>query len=193
MSKTIVEQLKDIFTTVKVKLAAIDAPPTPLVEPEKVEPAKLAATDYTLADGTILSIDNLAVGGAVMNGETVAADGSYTLPSGDEITVVGGMITVLTPAAKEAVEAPETEMKKDMVAMQSHIKTLEVKLSKVESIEARFTAQSQQIESLKEVNKELFAAVELMSNQSIQTPLEKEKSFEDLTAFEKWKVQQNKN
>lgn len=182
------EQIKAKFEQVKKILLAVETP-----QPEKVEPVKMAMTDYTLADGTVLSIDNLAVGGAVMNGETVAADGSYTLPSGDEITVVGGMITEMTPAAKEAVEAPEVEMKKEVVAMQSHIKTLEVKLSKFESIEARFASQSQQIESLKEVNKELFAAVELMSNQSVQTPLEKEKSYKDLTAFEKWKAQNNVN
>jgi predicted nuclease with TOPRIM domain len=103
------------------------------------------------------------------------------------------MITAITPAAGEAVEPVETEMKKEVVAMQSHIKTLEVKLSKFETIEARFASQSQQIESLKEVNKELFAAVELMSNQSVQTPLEKEKSYKDLTAFEKWKAQNNVN
>ncbi len=185
------DKIKEKFEAVKKILLAVETPAAPPVEPAKVEPVAMASTDYTLADGTILSIDNLAVGGAVMNGETVAADGSYTLPSGDEITVVGGLITVLTPAAQETVEPVETEMEKKVVAMQSHIQTLEVNLAKVESIEARFAAQSQQIESLKQVNKELFAAVELMSNQSVQLPLEKTKSFDDMTPLEKFRAARN--
>lgn len=186
------DTIKAKFEAVKKILLAVDTPPVPTPEPTPVvEPVKLASTEYTLADGTILNIDNVAVGGAVLNGEMPAADGSYTLPTGDEITVVGGLITVATPAAAEAVEPVETEMKKDVVAMQSHIKTLEVKLAKMDNVEARFAAQTKQIESLTSANKLLFEAVELMSNESKSQPLEKEKSFENLSPLEKFRAAKN--
>lgn len=187
----IADKFKEKFDKIKAIMLSVETPPVPPTPP--VETVKMAMTDYTLADGTVISIDKLEVGGNVMAGEVAATDGSYTLPTGDEIKVVGGMISEITPKAAEAVEPAETEMKKDLVAMQSHIKTIEAKLSKQETFEAKFSAQDAKIEKLTTINKDLVALVELMATESKVAPIEKAKSFEDLTPFEQWKAKNESN
>lgn len=70
------------------------------------EPAEFAGTEYTLADGTKVSIDKMDVGGVVMQGEAKIANGDYKLEDGSSITVVDGLITVVTPKPAEAAPAP---------------------------------------------------------------------------------------
>jgi hypothetical protein len=132
-----------------------------------------------------MSIDKLEVGGNALVGELAAPDASYTLPTGDEITVVGGLITEVK--SKEPAEPMESEMAKQVVAMSSHIKTLETKANKIEALEVKFASQTTQIANLVSVNKELLAAIELMANESKVAPLEKPKSFNEMTNFERLK------
>jgi competence protein ComGC len=69
---------------------------------EIIAPAPLAdtPTEYDLADGTKVMIDKLEVGGMVtMADGTAVADGDITLSDGTLVSVVSGMITVVTPVA----------------------------------------------------------------------------------------------
>ena len=72
--------------------APIVAPVQPApVQP--VEPATVEFSDYNLKDGTVVSIDKLEIGGAVMAAGVPALDGDYIMANDSTITVVGGMIT----------------------------------------------------------------------------------------------------
>ena len=66
----------------------------PIVAPvQPVEPATVEFSDYNLKDGTVVSIDKLEIGGAVMAAGVPALDGDYIMADDSTITVVGGMIT----------------------------------------------------------------------------------------------------
>jgi len=68
--------------------------PTPSPAPDPV----VTTTDYTCQDGTVLTVDNLAVGGSVTISGLPAPDAQYTLQDGTVITVLSGFITALTNA-----------------------------------------------------------------------------------------------
>lgn len=77
-------------------------------------PEAMAATEYTLADGTKVSIDKMEAGGKVMQGTAPIANGEYTLADGSKITTVDGAITVVTPKPVEAPAAAE-KMTKEQI------------------------------------------------------------------------------
>jgi hypothetical protein len=183
----IAEKLQKKFEDLKKIMLAVDEPtPAPVAPTPPVEPVKMAMQDFTMADGSVLSVDKLEVGGNALVGELAAPDGSYELPTGEMIKVVGGLITEFTPVVAEP--AVESEMAKQMVAMQSHVKKIEAKLSQQENISAKLSAHEAKIEKLTTVNKELFALVELMANESKVAPIEKAKSFDEMTSLEKFKA-----
>jgi len=188
---TLADKLKEKFESIKKIMLQVDEP-TPAVAPE---PAKVETKmeEYVLADDSVLSIDKLEVGGNVLMGEVAAADGTYNLPNGDVITVVGGMISEIKKAEPVAPVVEDTEMQKQMVAMSSHIKTLESKQAEMGLLATKFEAQEKKIEALNTANKELLATIELMANESKVAPIEKGKSFDEMTPFEKWKAQNNVN
>lgn len=72
--------------------------PAPIPAPEKM------ATDCTLKDGTVVSIDKLEVGGAVTIAGAPAPDGNHVLEDGTTISVANGLITEVATAAAEAGE-----------------------------------------------------------------------------------------
>lgn len=90
METSFMSEVNDLWNAFKEKF--LGAPVIPVV------PVALA-TDYTLKDGTSVSIDKLEVGGVVMMNGAPAPDGEYELQDGTKCTVAGGVITVVTPAA----------------------------------------------------------------------------------------------
>lgn len=73
------------------------------------DPSAFSGTEYTLADGTKVSIDKMEVGGKVQQGSAPIANGDYTLEDGSKITTVDGAITVVTPKAAEPAPAKMTK------------------------------------------------------------------------------------
>jgi len=186
---TLADKLKEKFESIKKIMLQVDEP-TPAVAPE---PAKVETKmeEYVLADDSVLSIDKLEVGGNVLMGEVAAADGTYNLPNGDVITVVGGMISEIKKAEPVAPVVEDTEMQKQVVAMSSHIKTLEAKQTSFEVLATKFEAQEKKIESLNAANKELLVAIELMANESKVAPIEKAKSFDEMSPVERFRASKN--
>jgi hypothetical protein len=179
---TLADKLKEKFESIKKIMLQVDEPAaTPTPEPAKVE---TKMEEYVLADNSVLSIDKLEVGGNVLMGEVAAADGTYNLPNGDVITVAGGMISEIKKAEPVAPVVEETEMQKQVVAMSSHIKALETKQAAIDVLATKFEAQEKKIEALNAANKELLVTIELMANESKVTPIEKAKSFDEMTNFE---------
>jgi len=103
--KSVKDKLKEVFQQIEVAFAHHPAPvqvvtptPTPVVTPT---PTKMdGSQEYTTNDGTVLSIDNLAVGGVVTIGGTPAPDGEYTLQDGTVLQVQSGFISYLTAAVE---------------------------------------------------------------------------------------------
>lgn len=150
-------------------------------------PAEVAGTqvfaDYKLKDGTIVSIDKVEIGGQVqLNGEP-APDGYHLLEDGTKIEVSKGLIVGVEKEPVE-VEMPE-EMKKLPVQMSEVNKDI-VELKKTIDAQAKLIAT--QSESLKQ----MFAVVETIANNSIEQPKEAVKSFDEMTALEKFRAQKSK-
>ena len=139
--------------------------------------------DYKLKDGTIVSIDKLEIGGQVQLNGAPAPDGYHFLEDGSKIEVSGGLIVGIEKGEVVA-EIPE-EMKKLPVQMSEVNKDI-VELKK--TIDAQAKLISTQSESLKQ----MFSLVETIANNSIQAPIEKVKSFEEMSALEKFRAQKSK-
>ena len=154
----------------------------PVVLPESVGSGQVFA-DYKLKDGTVVSIDKLELGGSVnLNGEP-APDGYHLLEDGTKIEVSKGLIVGVE---KEEVVAEMPEELKKLPVMMSAVNQDMVNLKKTIDAQAKLIAT--QSESLKQ----MFALVETIANNSIEQPKEKVKSFDEMSALEKFRAQNSK-
>jgi hypothetical protein len=151
----------------------------PVVLPESVGSGQVFA-DYKLKDGTVVSIDKVEIGGQVqLNGEP-APDGYHLLEDGTKIEVLSGLIVGVE---KEAVVAEVPEELKKLPVMMSAVNQDIVDLKKTIDAQAKLIAT--QSESLKQ----MFALVETIANNSIEQPKEAVKSFDEMSALEKFRAQ----
>jgi hypothetical protein len=156
--------------------------PLPVPVPTPVGSGQVFA-DYKLKDGTVVSIDKVEIGGSVnLNGEP-APDGYHMLENGTKIEVSKGLI-IGVEKESELGYLPE-EMKK-LPVMMSAVNQEMVDLKKTINAQAKLIAT--QSESLKQ----MFALVETIANNSIEQPKEKVKSFDEMTALEKFRAQNSK-
>jgi hypothetical protein len=134
--------MNPIETLKQIKAIVFNEAPAPVAEPVQF-------SDYQLADGTIVSIDKLEVGGMVKIADAPAPAGSLTLADGTVIEVSeGGLIAAVTaPAAEE----PASE---DMS-------------SKFAAIEAKFSAYESQFAQITEAHNNLKTAFE-KQNEAMQ-------------------------
>ena len=153
----------------------------PVVLPESVGSGQVFA-EYKLKDGTVVSIDKVEIGGSVnLNGEP-APDGYHLLEDGTKIEVSKGLIVGVE---KEEVVAEVPEELKKLPVMMSAVNDDIVNLKK--TIDAQAKLISKQSESLKQ----MFALVETIANNSIEQPKEKVKSFDEMSALEKFRAQRS--
>lgn len=110
---TLKERFAEIGRLLALKFEGVPAPIVPA--PAVPAPAALA-TDYPLADGQVLTIDTLAVGGIVTISGAPAPDAEYTLADGSVVTTAGGIITVIVPKVVAAVEPEEMKTPEQMQA-----------------------------------------------------------------------------
>lgn len=156
--------------------------PLPVPVPTPVGSGQVFA-DYKLKDGTVVSIDKVKIGGSVnLNGEP-APDGYHLLEDGTKIEVSKGLIVGVE---KEAVVAEMPEELKKLPVMMSAVNQDMVNLKKTIDAQAKLIAK--QSESLKQ----MFTLVETIANNSIEQPKEKVKSFDEMTALEKFRAQNSK-
>lgn len=121
------------------KITAIDAP------------QGMAATEYSLADGTKVTIDKLEVGGAVMQGEAPIANGDYTLEDGTEISVADGLITAVEPKTALAADPEPVQMSDDHVNALIDARVLGYKDGLKNQFKADFAAQEDKIAKQQEI------------------------------------------
>lgn len=170
---TIIEKLAEIK-----KIVFNQEAPAPLTEP--IVPVE-AAKDYPLADGTILTIDKLEVGGSVLVGAEPAADGSYQLEDGTSLSVLSGVIAEVK--TKEAEEA--TEMK-EVVSGLNQAFTSHKSESEKEIGQLKETVKKQQ-----EKIEAMFSFIEEIAEKGIEKPLEQEVDFDSLTPLQKFRALKN--
>ena len=171
-----IKKIKELF------MSEMPAPVAPVVP---VEAAAPVATDYTLADGTVVSIDKLEVGGMVMIGGAPAPDGQITLADGTELETVAGLITEIETAEplQASVETPAAAapLPNQFAAIQKD-NTNAIALLKAEN------------EKQKEVITQMFAVIEKMAAQETVKPLEnKIKTWSEMSSLEQFKEQRKAN
>ena len=179
--------IKEKFEAIK-KVIFADVIPTPADPMAMPMPPMAEPTKYTLKDGTVITIDKLEIGGMVMNGDVVAADGEYALEDGTSITVMAGSIVELMNPSQAAIEpldaskqvAPITPAQ-SVDAMKKLQDNVTAMAAKVDELNSKFTKQI-------EANKQLFELVEMVANESKVAPVEQHKKYEDMTALEQFKA-----
>jgi DNA-binding NarL/FixJ family response regulator len=173
-SKEAIEKIKNmLFGEVAVQA------PAPVPTPEG---SGQVFAEYKLKDGTVVSIDKVEIGGQVnLNGEP-APDGYHLLEDGTKIEVLSGLIVGVE---KEEVVADVPEEMKKLPVMMSAVNQDIVDLKKTIDAQAKLIAT--QSESLKQ----MFALVETIANNSIEQPKEAVKSFDEMSALEKFRAQRS--
>lgn len=113
-----------------------------------------------LTDGTEITWEGeLAQGSPVMLADgSVAPDGQHTLEDGTVISIVGGVVESIA----EPVETPEeVNMSAEIEALKLHVAELKSAIESMPKVEAPKDF-SNEIEALKETNKELFEAMKVI-------------------------------
>ena len=141
-------------------------------------PAPVAtSTDYPCADGSVLGIDKLEVGGMVVKDGAPAADGEYTLANGTLITVTGGLISDVVAPAAATPEPLEPPVQMSKVEFESSVKELR------NQFEKRLNAQNEAIEKLIEL-------VEQLAEMPIEKPVDTtQQDWDKMSPLAKFRAQ----
>lgn len=158
------------IASIKKLLFGTDVPATPAAPVPAAAPAvPVQLVEVKTTDGKLLSIDTMAVGGSVMIDGVSAPDAEYTIEDGSIITVVGGLITVIVPAATPA-PAPGADMaafKLEFEAFKSQFTAVQTEFT---AHKTQFAAVQNELAGNKEAFAKLLSVVELLSNSSITPP-----------------------
>jgi len=156
--------------------------------------AKTAANfmEYKLKSGAVVSIDKLEVGGSVtLNGEP-APDGEHEFEDGSKIVVAGGLITEVKKAEGAPVVEVEVEAMKKLPGMFSEMEQgFASAKSDIAELKQTIAEQKNTIAKQTETLKQMFSLVETIANTSVEQPVEKVKTFEEMSALEKFRASKN--
>jgi hypothetical protein len=154
LSEDVKKTLKDLASAVKVEMAE-----------DPAAPAKQMA-EVPLADGSVIKVTDLNVGGEVMvvtpEGEIPAPEGEHTLADGSVIVVAKegekSVITEVKPAEAMKKEEPAKD-----VAMEA-VKNLKSEYeAKIKDIEAKFNSEIEKIKlSVSQTKANLVKTVEVV-------------------------------
>lgn len=164
-----IEQIKRLVFGEQVPAEA-----APVAAPEKEK-----MQDVKTADGKVLVVDKLEVGGNVLIDGIAAPDGDYPLEDGSVLTVAGGSIAEI--ATKEA-EATEPEALTQFKAEFAQFK------AEFGAQKQAFAAVQNELAQSKEAFARLLNVVETMSNASVQAPTVAPKAFAEMTPIEKFRA-----
>jgi uncharacterized coiled-coil protein SlyX len=158
--------------------------------PAPAEPQKFM--EYKLKSGAVVSIDKLEVGGSVtLNGEP-APDGEHEFEDGSKIVVAGGLITEVKKAEGAPVVEVEVEAMKKLPGMFSEMEQgFAAAKTDIAQLKQIIAEQKNTIDKQSETLKQMFSLMETIANTSVQQPVEKVKSFEEMSALEKFRAQKN--
>ena len=188
-------ELLGVDLVAKVKALALKFSTETVVEAPKEAPtAEVKLEDVMLKDGTVLQVEKMEVG-AMANivtpeGVMPAADGEYVAEDGTVITVMGGLIAEIATAAEEA---PEAEVAPVVAGINSQLEAVTKRLA---DIEAKFSAQTIELNETKKGLGVALSSVEKLTKQPVAISLEKQKPsskrIEDMTELEKFRAYKSK-
>lgn len=154
---------KEALTQIKALFADANAPEAPSA------PATEQFKEYQLADGSVVMIDDLAIGGSVTvpgpEGQPIPAPaGEHILADGQviELDEAGKILEIKAPEV-ETIPEVEDEMKKKIEAMETELaeikKNYDEKMSNVEQVfNAALKANEDKLTALKDVLVEFLSA-----------------------------------
>ena len=188
-------ELLGVDLVAKVKALALRFSSETVVEAPVAPTAEIKLEDVILKDGNVLQVEKMEVG-AMANmvnpdGVMPAADGEYVAEDGTVIMVMGGLIAEIATAAEEA---PEVEVEAPIVAgINSQLEAVTKRLSE---IEAKFSAQTIELNETKKGLGVALSSVEKLTKQPVAISLEKQKpsskKIEEMTELEKFRAYKSK-
>jgi len=174
---------KEGIEKIKVLMASIVAPTEATPAPEPPAPAQ-KFEEVKTADGKVLTIDKLEVGGNVLIDGVAAPDGEYKLENGNSLQVVGGLIAELSSPLEDTV--PEEPLPAAMTIEQLAAEVAQLK-KQLCAKDTQMAAQSAAFAKQAEATNQMVELLEQFSNQSIQKPTAPTKSWDDMTPLERFK------
>jgi hypothetical protein len=188
-------ELLGVDLVAKVKALALKFSSETVVEAPKEAPtAEVKLEDVMLKDGNVLQVEKMEVG-AMANmvnpdGVMPAADGEYVAEDGTVITVMGGLIAEIASAVEEA---PEVEEAPIVAGINSQLEAVTKRLA---DIEAKFSAQTIELNETKKGLGVALSSVEKLTKQPVAISLEKQKpsskKIEEMTELEKFRAYKSK-
>lgn len=188
-------ELLGVDLVAKVKALALRFSSETVVEaPVEAPTAEVKLEDVILKDGNVLQVEKMEVGAmanmVTPDGVMPAADGEYVAEDGTVITVMGGLISEIATAAEEA---PEVEEAPIVAGINSQLEAVTKRLSE---IEAKFSAQTIELNETKKGLGVALSSVEKLTKQPVAISLEKQKPsskrIEDMTELEKFRAYKSK-
>ena len=187
-------ELLGVDLVAKVKALALKFSSETVVEAPVAPTAEVKLEDVMLKDGNVLQVEKMEVGAmanmVTPDGVMPAADGEYVTEDGTVITVMGGLIAEIATAAEEA---PEVEEAPIVAGINSQLEAVTKRLSE---IEAKFSAQTIELNETKKGLGVALSSVEKLTKQPVAISLEKQKPsskrIEEMTELEKFRAYKSK-
>lgn len=187
-------ELLGVDLVAKVKALALKFSTESVVVAPEAPTAEVKLEDVMLKDGNVLQVEKMEVGAmanmVTPDGVMPAADGEYVAEDGTVITVMGGLIAEIATAAEEA---PEVEEAPIVAGINSQLEAVTKRLSE---IEAKFSAQTIELNETKKGLGVALSSVEKLTKQPVAISLEKQKpsskKIEEMTELEKFRAYKSK-
>ena len=187
-------ELLGVDLVAKVKALALKFSTESVVVAPEAPTAEVKLEDVMLKDGNVLQVEKMEVGAmanmVTPDGVMPAADGEYVAEDGTVITVMGGLIAEIATAAEEA---PEVEEAPIVAGINSQLEAVTKRLSE---IEAKFSAQTIELNETKKGLGVALSSVEKLTKQPVAISLEKQKPsskrIEEMTELEKFRAYKSK-
>ena len=189
-------ELLGVDLVAKVKALALKFSTETVVEaPVEAPTAEVKLEDVILKDGNVLQVEKMEVGAmanmVTPDGVMPAADGEYVAEDGTVIMVMGGLISEIKVA--EIVEEVEVEEAPIVAGINSQLEAVTKRLSE---IEAKFSAQTIELNETKKGLGVALSSVEKLTKQPVAISLEKQKpsskKIEEMTELEKFRAYKSK-
>lgn len=188
-------ELLGVDLVAKVKALALKFSTETVVVAPEAPTAEVKLEDVMLKDGNVLQVEKMEVGAmanmVTPDGVMPAADGEYVAEDGTVIMVMGGLIAEIKVA--EIVEEVEVEEAPVVAGINSQLEAVTKRLS---DIEAKFSAQTIELNETKKGLGVALSSVEKLTKQPVAISLEKQKPsskrIEDMTELEKFRAYKSK-
>lgn len=169
--KTLKTDIMNLFKTKASALSIVPAKAAPATPPPAPAPAPpKMSVDIQLTDAGVLSVDapneDSLIGAAALLNGAQAPDGDYTSMDGDVITVVGGVVSAVTPTVPN--QQAQLQLAQQLQALQTQLTAITAKQAeevKAKADAEKVVADAKKAEELANALKEKELAVVALSKE----------------------------